>query len=209
MFFPIQYNGELLLNRTEDFNMDRYLQQIEKEFQISNNPFSNKKENIFPLPWVNLGLRYGYSLNDEHATINIKYSISLFELNLFFVLCTGLAIFVFIAQHLGFAILLLGFAIFYYWFALSTVSHGIKHLFTRDNQMCHAMEEPGLWQKQQIWMKNPTLCSACGEPKNPYSKHCVNCGVADNTIKKTKDDNTSPTDSSNEIKYHFNRNKDA
>lgn len=205
MSFPIKYVGELNVNKPEGFNFDQYSTRVYQLLHHQKEPFLGQAYFSFPLPLIGLNLRLKLTLLEEHATIHAKYTISLFELNILFVLLSGLTVFFSIAGISSLMILFGIIAIGYYWYGLSTVSNGLKSIILQEMTDNHFMEEPGLWLKQQEWLKDEKLCSACGEVINPYSNSCINCGLHIKKTSKLPVSNISPTEINTDISYSYKK----
>ncbi len=67
------------------------------------------------------------------------------------------------------------------------------------NPLADAASADTLWQQQQTWLNNNSVCPACGEPENPYSEFCVNCGLR---LSHKKQQRTSTSTTSHQSHFY-------
>lgn len=176
MHFPFAYTGEVVFYKIDDFDPDLIFKQIQSKVLIS----SIKDEDIIftaPFSFSKLPIKIGLSIIDDYSTVYCKYNISLFENNVIILLSLVFAsFFYFFGSELISFFSIIGGVIFYLFNAIE-MSKSVKTLIYSIFGNNAEIGEPILWEKQQQWMKDKTLCPACGEPKNPYSSKCVGCGL--------------------------------
>ncbi len=176
MNFPFSYIDEIVLYKDNSLNYNALLNNI----SVRNNGTQIDRQNF---EWKSnkgiLGAIIPIKLNikTDEMTIHIEYFISMFESNilLLFFLVFG----VFFAWHsqmfLSISSVALGVLL---WFAntarlITFVKKQLGEFYQFDNNI----NRQYLWNKQKIWMESKKLCPACGEPINPYSANCTQCGI--------------------------------
>ncbi len=176
MNFPFWYTGEVVFYKSDQINVAEAIDNIitENKGKILGNEliiFQGHK-GLFGLP-----SRIKLSLNTEGPTIHISYHISLFESNI--LLLFGMLFGSFFAYYnhveYSFIAFIAGGSLY--------VSNALKlHIFTKElvakfGSLTKNIEQQKLWEQQQKWIKDITVCPACGEPVNQYSANCVSCGL--------------------------------
>ena len=206
MHFPFAYTGELVFYKTDDFNVDEFINQIESQLIVSE---KNKQQLIFstPFSYSKLPVKITLSVVDDNTSIHCKYAISLFENNMVFLLTATFSLFFFHFDNQLFAIASLVIGVLFYFFNTIKISNSIKTLIYNQVGGNADIGTPELWKQQQKWMKDANLCPACGEPKNAYSHKCINCGLffSENTTKITNVNSSLPIGS--EIIYEVTKKK--
>lgn len=192
MNFPFVYTGELVLYKPESFNQQAVEQKLHNLNQVKS--------------LVSFYLRVKTSLiADDQTSIQIKYRISLFELNILFLFFLLFGLFFYWFDRHLFCVISIIAAFVFYFFNLAHVSRKTKDSILHILAIGSEIEENQLWKKQQVWMKDKTLCPACGEPKNPYAYKCVNCGIYFKKSEKQKSTTYSVTDKNISINYNHKR----
>lgn len=162
--FPFTYKGELVFYKPDEFNVEIIQKDLgSKEIQIQSLFYFKTKVKT--------------TVFDDNVSINIAYYISLFEQNIIFLFFVLFAVFFYVFNANAFSTLSIISGGIFYLSNLMYVSKHTKLVLSEKTGLGSEIEESLLWKKQQEWMKNNTLCPACGEPKNSYSNKCVNCGI--------------------------------
>jgi len=176
MVFPFWYTGEAVFYKSGEVNSDEIIKNIVLKHNgetTDNETFVFKgKAGIFGLhSFVKL------KFDSLGTTIHIKYFTSLFESNILLILGLVLGSFLYVNDKflLSYLFFMLGF--FSYFGNTIWVNNYAKKMIAPLGSLLRNIEEQELWEKQQNWTKNPEVCSACGEPVNPYALKCINCGM--------------------------------
>jgi len=176
MNFPLEYTGEIVFYKPDEFKIEQFILLLRNDVQSD----SNNSDSISWLStnsYTKLPVKISLNIIDDNTSISCRYKISMFENNVVLIFGVVMALFMnYNDSLLGTFIPILGGILFY---LLNTIkiSNGVKGLIYSYISIDKDIGEPELWQMQQLWMKDKTRCPACGEPKNPYSHKCVNCGV--------------------------------
>jgi len=206
MQFPFSYTGELVFYKPDEFDVDIFLTQIETEVNINS---KDSSEVIFsaPFSFSKLPIKIKMRVRDYNAYIHCKYQISLFENNIIFLLTLTFAAFFLHFDNHAFSFISVVTGLLYYFFNLAKISNSIKALIYKQIGGSTDIGTPELWKQQKQWMKDTTLCPACGESKNEYSNKCINCGLYfDKNKPKINQVNTSIS-GNNEIVYEVIKKK--
>ena len=176
MHFPFAYTGEVIFYKTDDFEVNSFFKQIQSK--VSTSLISDDKI-VFtaPFSFSKLPVKITLNISDDNSTIYCKYSISLFENNVILLLSIVFASFFY---HFGgnlITIISILIGLVFYLLNAVEMSKSVKTLIYNIFGDNAEIGEPVLWEKQQQWMKDKSLCPACGEPKNPYSSKCLGCGL--------------------------------
>ncbi|MBI9069102.1 MAG: hypothetical protein JEZ09_17525 [Salinivirgaceae bacterium] len=183
MTFPFYYTGEIIFYKPENFeNTD-----FQKHFESGNLKIKTL---------LNFPASVTFIINDENVSIQVLYKISMFEQNIILLFSFLMATFFYLFDANALSIISIFIGVFYYIGNLSKVSKSIKNLVYSYIGGNLSVEESTLWNLQQKWMKDKNLCPACGEPKNPYSNKCINCGIylSKKTVKLESENSTTVKD---------------
>jgi hypothetical protein len=173
--FPFSFTDELVFYTPDNFNDSVFLKQLAKHLQIENYGYQMKVHSNVSLS--KLPVKIGILFLPDTVASKIIFTLSLFENNL--VLLAGMLFssFLFYYNSTTLAVLLLLSAILFYLINLHKSIQNLRKIAIDAAGTNLDMGEPALWKHQQKWLKDPSVCPACGEPTNPYSAKCVNCGL--------------------------------
>jgi len=192
--------------KPDNFNFDQFAQQIESKVH-GNKTSDNKLSFSAPFSYTKLPIKIVFNLRDDNTSIHFKYRISLFENNVVFLLT--MVFLLFFKYHgvntLGYLSIISG--IIFYFFNTIKISNTIKNIFYNLVGGKTDVGMPELWKKQEKWMKDKTLCPACGETKNPYSAKCVNCGLYFNKKQTHFKKVNLSSSKENDVVYEVTKNK--
>lgn len=176
MIFPFWYIGEKVFYKPDDFDLKRETKNLlyHKNVRLDSDNYFYIQGNIglFKMP-----SRIKLKLDADGVTLQVKYYISLFESNIILLLGVVLGVFFLIMQKQQFSyIAFLAGSLFYVLNAVF-INNFLKSILHHFGSFAETVEQQALWRKQKEWLKKPDICSACGEPVNPYSTKCVSCGM--------------------------------
>lgn len=176
MHFPLAYTGEVLFYKPDDFNTTRFFEQIQSKVSVN---YIDSEKIIFtaPFSFSKLPVKITLSIIVDNSTIFCKYNISLFENNVIILSSLVFAGFFYNFGSESISIVSILAGVIFYLLNTAEISKSVKSLIYNIFGNNAEIGEPVLWEKQQQWMKDKTLCPACGEPKNQYSSKCLNCGL--------------------------------
>ncbi len=176
MRFPFAYTGELVFYKPEGFDLNRFIEQI--RVKIPTIEYSDEQLTFTAnFSYSKLPVKIVLTIHDYGTSIYCSYQISLFENNTALLLSLVFTGFFYHFNSTLFAAVSLISGILFYFFNTIKISNALKALIYNSVGNIEEVGEPALWEMQQKWMKDKTLCPACGEPKNMYSNKCVNCGL--------------------------------
>lgn len=200
--FPFSYMDELVFYTPEQFSASTFVNNLGKEFSISEQGYFMEFPSTVSLS--RLPVNTFMEIQSDAVSTKITLIVSLFENNVILLLSLLLSAFLYYFDAFtGSTLSLIAGVVFY-----ATNLH--KTISTLRNKVLKIaganldLGEPGLWRKQQQWMKDPSVCPACGEPVNPYSHRCINCGIYLFNPKKQKQENSVNTSNgSSNIQYQI------
>ncbi|MGE4287195.1 MAG: hypothetical protein AB7E36_00795 [Salinivirgaceae bacterium] len=189
--FPFVFTDELVFYTPDDFDEKSYLLSIVEHFQARITDFGIVAESAVSLSKLPVKIKLYYFSDPIAPKITIR--ISLFENTIALLLFVTIGIFLiqFNAVSLAITIILAGLA-----FYIINLHKTLSTIKAKLLNLAHAnldWGEPALWRKQQVWLKNPSVCPACGETRNAYSSTCVNCGLYLSKAPKNKNNNSFST----------------
>jgi len=205
MSFPFTYTGELVFYKPDDFNTDDFVQRLKQKLRTDK--FNDSLIFSINSPVSKLPIKVQLEIIDDNTSLCFKYHISLFENNVVLIAALVFSTFFYYNSSVGIAITALLLGVIYYLSNTSKISHSIKsELYNlMGSKIDFGMVE--LWSKQKKWMKDSTLCPACGEPKNNYSNSCVNCGLVFSKNKPRLSQTNTSLSNNSEISYQITKRK--
>lgn len=206
MNFPFWYTGEVVFYKSDNINVSEAVSYIvsQNKGKAINNKLIHFQGNkgVFGLP-----SRIRLLINTEGATIHINYYQSLFESNILLLFGILFSAYFFIYNHVEYSVIALLVGIGVYASNALKVNLFAKELVAKFGSLTKNIEQQKLWELQQIWIKDVSVCPACGEKVNPYSANCVNCGLHfKGKLKKRQNSGTNNT-TNQRIKYNFKKTK--
>ncbi len=206
MKFPFWYTGEMVFYKSDQINVAEAIDNI-----VCNND-GKILENKQILFQGNKGLfgwpsRIKLHLNSEGTTIHITYHLSLFESNILLLFGILFGSFFYMYNHVNYSVLAIIISCSLYIINTFKLSAFAKELVAKFGSLTKSIEQQKLWEQQQKWIKDIKVCPACGEPVNPYSANCVNCGLFFKG-KKSKNHDTGVNNTNNQeisIEYKGHR----
>lgn len=176
MNFPLSYTGQVVFYKPEGFNTNEFVDAFIQRFNIQTAGADNMHFTA-SISLSGLPIKLWVSMVDDNVTIACNYRISLFENNLIMVASWIFAVFFYLNHLKFFSVAFLGVGLLYYLVNTAKISNSLKKEFFRLMGSKIEYGNAELWKMQKQWMKDKTICPACGEPKNKYSNACVNCGL--------------------------------
>lgn len=173
--FPFGFTDELVFYTPDGFDEALFLKQFARLINQSEPEYHMHGQaniSVSKLP-VHITITF---MPDTVAS-KVVFTISLFENNLVMLAGVLFSVFLYSYQSLALAGLALPAAIGFYLINLHKTIQVLRKKTLAFAGADLDLGEPGLWNLQQKWLKDPGLCPACGEPINPYSHKCVNCGL--------------------------------
>lgn len=193
MGFPFSYTGKIILNSGSISYVD--VENIKKQLQPAD---AEATAFFFQKGFLGLPVRFSIKSLMPKESNGIEYCMFLFETNTISLLGLVFTTFFFGYHQLYSAWFAATITLLFYSFSLAVNGHRL-HKFLM--QLIDANEESLLdeqWENQQQWLKDIAVCPACGEPANPYSDKCINCGLyLGKAPKSMGDQNSNSTESIN------------
>lgn len=202
MRFPFWYTGEVVFYKSEKNSSPDFIHNL---FISNHGTLESKGNYLFQGNKGVFGLRsiVKVQANIEGPTIHIKYFSSLFESNIIFLLGIVLGSFFYLNQKYLFGVVFFIVGLAVYLINTILINSYIKSILKPIGELNQTLEQQELWLKQKEWTKDPDVCSACGEPINPYTIKCVNCGLQFST--KGKKPSTANSTSNLPIKVTYKK----
>lgn len=201
--FPFCFHDELVFYKPEAFDNSLFMNKLGAEYKTT--VFNDGFVASVPNPLSKIPLKVTFRFQPDPITGKVSFTLSLFELNLLLLLFFALGLFFRFYQNPLFSYLAIVFGILFYLISIHASVTGIKRSIIQISGTTYDLGELELWKKQQEWMKNELLCPACGEPKNPYSYHCVSCGIYFATPSKHNEKVQVNTTGTENIHYHYSK----
>ncbi|HAM98868.1 MAG TPA: hypothetical protein DCQ26_09700 [Marinilabiliales bacterium] len=173
--FPFTFKDEVVFYKTDDFSDTSFLLKIAAHFQ-QKAPQNTIISQILSVP-IKIPIKVTFHYQPDPLTGKVSIELSLFELNVTLLLFTIFSYFFFHYDNSLLGFLSLAAGLFVYVISIHETTAHIKAQIYLLSGTSSDMGESALWKKQQEWMKDPKVCPACGEAKNPYSGTCISCGI--------------------------------
>jgi hypothetical protein len=202
--FPFYFHDEIVFYKTEEFDSALFMQRLAAEYHAHLQGDSIVADT--PVSISKIPIRVNFQFKPDNVTGNVSFSLSLLESNLALIISSVFSFFFLSYNDTLFGYLSIIAGILFYFINIHISVTAIKRSIIKISGTPFDLGEPELWKKQQVWMKDPLLCPACGEPKNPYSYKCVNCGIYFSNPTKQPSDEQVNTTGSEQIVYQY-RNK--
>ncbi|MGD9992737.1 MAG: hypothetical protein AB7S69_05515 [Salinivirgaceae bacterium] len=202
--FPFVFTDELVFYAPDDFDENSYLKTLVEHFQARITDYDITAESAVSLSKLPVKIKLHYQPDPIAPKITIR--ISLFENTIALLLFVAIGVFLFEFDAVSVAITMLLAGVVFYIINLHKTLSNLKTKLLNLARANLDWGEPALWKKQQIWLKNPMVCPACGEPRNSYSSKCVNCGLWLNKASKNKNTgNISTSAGDTPISYQYQK----
>lgn len=206
MVFPFWYTGEAVFYKSDEVNSAEIIKNI-----VVNHNGEPAGDDIFVFKG-NTGLFGLHSLiklkfDTQGTTVHINFFTSLFESNILLILGLVLGSFLLVNDLFLLSTLFYVLGVLAYFGNTIWLNNYAKKMIAPFGSLLRNVEEQELWQKQQQWIKNPDVCSACGEPVNPYAIKCVNCGMHFSKKGDAKTHSPVSNTANANIKYKIDKNK--
>lgn len=206
MVFPFWYTGEAVFYKSDEVNATEIIKDI-----VVNHKGESADDGLFIFKG-NAGLFGLHSFiklkfDTRGTTVHVNFFTSLFESNILLALGLVLGSFLFLNDIFLLSSLFYVLGMLAYFGNTIWLNNYAKKIISPLGSLLRNVEEQELWEKQQLWMKNPDVCSACGEPVNPYATKCVNCDLQfSKKGKNIKHSSVSNTANAN-INFNIDKNK--
>lgn len=203
--FPFSFTDELIFYKTESFNEPQFLVDFNNLSGVPGHAriiHITKASSLFKVP-----LKSTLHYQPDLLTVKILFRVSLFELNITLLLFVLFGAFFIIYHQSGVGVTVFVIGLLVYFITLNdNLAHTKKQILQLTGNSLN-LDEGDLWRRQKEWLKNPKLCPACGEKKNPYAETCVSCGLNLGSPKKKVEQQqvNSTVDASVNIHYHLKK----
>jgi ribosomal protein L37AE/L43A len=170
MAYPFSYTGNIVYFSKEPISLQGLEAQV---LQIGKPSGERINSFYFPKGFLGLPFRFSYLLKKG----KLSYTMNLFEVNMVTLIGVVMGVFFYGFHHYYAAAFT--FVLVFLWYIVALVVNGfrLQSFLIGAIERVNGNTDSKEWANQQEWMKNPDLCPACGEPVNPYSNQCVDCGL--------------------------------